>query len=362
MGLQPNSVCTRADGQWTCTSYARVDPFSAFIGMAVDAATFAADSPGQDFDGRPVADGITDALIGGSIGLYNYITTQPMLQFVSEMAEVLTGPQNPDDPRRMQRVVEVVTRGAVDSGLNVIPFATLRGGIERAMDPRTMETRNVGDLEDANANPLTRGFNEALTALRNRTPGMSGDGVPRLNIYGQESAPTAGGVMELLWPFRTTQRDIQPADLAMYLLASRGGPMPLAPPGWVWPGTNIRIPADVRNEIIAAAASDDPERSGATVPLLDALNEIVTSPRYEGATWADRADMMREEYRGRLDVARRHVLDGNPRLAEAVARQQAMREILGTPPRNTPALAPSMPAAALGDRAAPAALDGVTLQ
>lgn len=314
-GLQPYSFCERADGQWRCTSYARVDPVSALMGMAADMAHHVATHPNS---GDRVDEYSAMALAAAS-GLYEYTLTQPFAQGISDVARLLTERQAETGSSRAERAAGLFAEKIAGAILTPLSGGTLGAAIERTVDPETANTMPE-DFATANANPIRRGFDRAWQQARSRIPGN--DVAPRLNIFGAEVRPTEGGFLPLFWPFRTTTGR---ADALEDRLLALGGVLSM--PDDKFPETNVRMTAGQYNWLIRRMNEGD---GGQT--MREEMSDLVEGPGFADLDPKDQIAAIRRIRSARWKAATAAALDEFPDLNRAVTRDREMRAVLGRSP------------------------------
>jgi hypothetical protein len=314
-GLQEYSMCGREAGRWNCTSYARVDPLSGLLGMAADMAHHVMENPQES-----TQDQIVELMIGAAQGIYDYTLTQPMSQGISDMARMLS--ERPTGPGEgtMERAAGLFAERTAAAVLMPATGGTMMGGIERAIDP-TMSNVRPETPETANANPITRGFDQAWQRMRSRIPGN--EVAPRLNIWGEVVQPTEGGALPLFWPFRMTSGR---ADALEDRLMALGGVLTL--PGDKFPNTNVRLTASQYNWIIQRMNDDG---SGGQT-FREQLVDLVQDSSFTNMDPKQQADTIRLIRRTRWEAATRDALDNFPDLDRRVTRDREFRAVTGRSP------------------------------
>lgn len=330
-GLQPYSVCHRADGGWQCSGYSGLDPLSALMAMAADTTTYTLDRPGD-----PEAwTGDAEALaMGGVFGLYNYLLQQPFLTGVSEITRTM-GDSRLDAQDRARKMVELLTQRVTGAALSPLPLpfpGTLGAGIERAVDP-TLRSTMPTDPAIAQEGPVVRGFYAALRQAQGRIPGQSSGMEPQLNIWGEPIQPNEGGLWALFWPFRFTEGMTSRLEEEMLRL---GGVISL--PDKKFPGTSVELTARQYTDLIRAMNA--PNDAGLT--MRDEMAALVESPGFSASSPADQIAQLRGIRSERWQIAQEQVLGIDMDLNIRVQRDREYRRYFGRPPRPDSDAAPTL--------------------
>lgn len=199
-------------------SYAGLEPFSTLAGMSATAGEYA-QMGGNGYE-------MDKLMMGGALGLYEYLAEQPMMQGFSDMSKVLTSGAK-DAPSMFYEIVKAASKqvGSVAIGGSPVgAYSSMVGAVERVMDPRKSNTM-PSEMGTTNGitDGATRGFWEALNTFKSRNP-LTSDSLPRQldTVTGEAKKVGTGNFAEMYNPFRTSDGKISPAH---QVLVDYGVPM-----------------------------------------------------------------------------------------------------------------------------------------
>lgn len=194
-------------------SYARLEPISTLLAVGATAGEYAQMTPGDsDMD---------QLFLGGALGLYQYLSDQPMLAGFSQMTEALTS----DAKTAPEMFADILRASAKQVGGVVIGGAPVLGqasssfaaAIERYMDPEKSMTMapQMGRRDDWVNAPM-RGFWEAMQQAKNRNP-LTSDKLRRdLDpITGEVRKVGNGNLYEMFDPFKRSDGKFSPAHVVL---------------------------------------------------------------------------------------------------------------------------------------------------
>lgn len=194
-------------------SYARLEPISTLLAVGATAGEYAQMTPGDsDMD---------QLFLGGALGLYQYLSDQPMLAGFSQMTEALTS----DAKTAPEMFADILRASAKQVGGVVIGGAPVLGqasssfaaAIERYMDPEKSLTMapEMGRRDDWVNAPM-RGFWEAMQQAKNRNP-LTSDKLRRdLDpITGEVRKVGNGNLYEMFDPFKRSDGKFSPAHVVL---------------------------------------------------------------------------------------------------------------------------------------------------
>ncbi|MEY5101014.1 MAG: hypothetical protein RJA36_3733 [Pseudomonadota bacterium] len=326
-GLQPYSICHRTEGGWSCTSYQALDPISGLLAMAADTATYVLDHPNVDGDEAGMRLSLESFVAGGVTGLYQYMLESPFLQGVSDLTRIMSDARL-EPGERTTRMVQQLTRQGANALIGAQPLpltgGPFSGALERAIDPTVRESR-LQDRDWMQANPVTRGFAEAFTAARARSPLASGDLPAVLNLWAEPVQPTAGGAWELFWPFRTTRPGV--SDRLEQELLRLGGVLQM--PRRQFPGTTVELTPAQYNRLLEDMNSAE---VGGGMTMREEMEQIIELPGWDGMDPADQLAALRQVRDRRWTAAQRLSLGADDDLARRVERDRDFRRVMGRSP------------------------------
>ena len=203
-GLQEYSIAFRnpETGLFKSISYARFEPLSGLLAVAADYSWMANHSDNSD---SAIQD-LTNILMHGGYGIYNYMGNMPMLQAVGQISE-LWGSEYENFEARVARAQELLGKQVGNYAINIGQQAATFGlapeslvaTYERYMDP---DASNVMP-EDTTGSFFLLGWREAVQKWRSRNPMFSQDVAPRLNHWGERVQVGSG---ETSWEYWTVFR------------------------------------------------------------------------------------------------------------------------------------------------------------
>lgn len=197
-------------------SYERFDPLSPLLAMAADMTGHALTAE----DGA----GVDELAAGAALAFYGYMGEQPFFTGFGKIARVFQSMYDEPEERMgalMQGLTDTYGQVLLDG---VLPFTALRGGIERYVNP---DASNVMvDTFDPSLSPAVRGWYQALQRFKGRTPGLSDDVEPSLDLFGRTRDQGEGQPWELVLPIKISRGRLSPAD---QVLIDAGMPLKMPP-------------------------------------------------------------------------------------------------------------------------------------
>jgi hypothetical protein len=199
-------------------SYAGLEPIGTLLGIGATSGEYAQMTPGgEDLD---------KLMMGGSLGVYQYLSEQPMLQGVSEIQKVFTSGSN-DGPTILYDFINEASKQMsqfVIGGSPVGVHSSFIAGIERIVDPERSSTMpaemstKTGIIE-----PAVRGFYSAVQYYKSRNP-LTSDSLPRAldPITGEVEMVGKGKLYEMFNPFKESSGKYNQAKA---VLVAYGVPM-----------------------------------------------------------------------------------------------------------------------------------------
>lgn len=197
-------------------SYERFDPLSPLLAMAAD---MTAHSLTAD-DGA----GVDELAAGAALAFYSYMGEQPFFTGFGKIARVLQSMYDEPEERMgalMQGLTDTYGQVLLDG---VLPFSALRGRIERYVNPDASNA--MVDEFDPSLSPAVRGWYQALQRFKGRTPGLSDDVEPSLDLFGRVREQGEGQPWEMVLPIKIKRGKLSPAD---QVLIDAGMPLKMPP-------------------------------------------------------------------------------------------------------------------------------------
>jgi hypothetical protein len=283
-------------------SYAGLEPFATLAGMSATAGEYA-QMGGNGYE-------MDKLMMGGALGLYEYLAEQPMLQGFSDMSKVLTSGAK-DAPSMFYEMSKAASKqvGSVAIGGSPIgAYSSMVGAVERIMDPRKSNTM-PSEMGTANGivDGAARGFWESLNTFKSRNP-LTSDSLPRQldTVTGEAKKVGNGNFAEMFNPFRTSDGKVSPAH---QVLIDYGVPMYI-PDKKI--GT-IELSASQYNRWIELATE-----GGQLERKLTLLGKSKGLERQAGFDLAGAQDTIASEMSQAYQAAKERLLVEDPELAQAI--------------------------------------------
>ncbi|TWA87130.1 hypothetical protein FBY14_110171 [Azospirillum brasilense] len=197
-------------------SYERFDPLSPLLAMAADMTGHALTAE----DGA----GVDELAAGAALAFYGYMGDQPFFTGFAKIARVFQSMYDEPEERfgaLMQGLTDTYGSVLLDG---MLPYSSLRGTIERYMNPDASNTM-VEDF-DPQLSPAVRGWYQALQRFKARTPGLSDDLEPSLDLFGRVRDQGDGQPWEMILPLKISRGKPAPAD---QVLIDAGMPLKMPP-------------------------------------------------------------------------------------------------------------------------------------
>lgn len=197
-------------------SYERFDPLSPLLAMAADMTQHALTAD----DGA----GVDELAAGAALAFYGYMGDQPFFTGFAKIARVFQSMYDEPEERMgalMQGLTDTYGQVLLDG---VLPYSALRGSIERYVNPDA--SNSMVDEFDPALSPAVRGWYQALQRFKGRTPGMSDDVEPSLDLFGRVRDQGEGQPWELVLPIKISRGKLSPAD---QVLIDAGMPLKMPP-------------------------------------------------------------------------------------------------------------------------------------
>jgi hypothetical protein len=190
-------------------SYAGLEPLASLLAIAASAGEYSMQEASE-------AD-LSKIFMGGVLGLYNYMSEQPMLKGISEMMSVLKSSAQDEEPflynvfAQMSKQMTSVLIGGSPLGVH----SSFVANIERFINPEqslVMEARSP--LDDNPFNGIKKGAMEAIGQAMSRNPLTSDMLPPRIDpLTGITKKTGEGNWNETFNPFKTSEGKDSPAHM-----------------------------------------------------------------------------------------------------------------------------------------------------
>jgi hypothetical protein len=189
-------------------SYAGLEPLAALLSVGATAGEYSMSTAGE-------AD-MEKLMMGGTLGIYNYLSDQPMLSGFGEIQKVFSSGAK-DAPAFLYNVMTRMAKQATQFAAGAVPVSgthsSLVAAVERYVNP---DRSNVMvSLSPDEVDPLAgagKGFWEAVGYIKSRTPGLSDSLPPALDpITGEVKRNGKGNMYEMFNPFKRADGTFAPA-------------------------------------------------------------------------------------------------------------------------------------------------------
>jgi hypothetical protein len=190
-------------------SYAGMEPLATLLAISGTSAEYSMMTPGGS-DTEKIA-------MGGALGIYQYLSDQPMLQGFGEITKVFSSGKK-DGPGiladLMKKMVKQTTEFAI-GGSPLGAHSSFVAMVERTMDPTKSNTM-PSNMAISATEPAARGFWEAVNYYKSRNP-LTSDSLPRgLDpITGEVLKAGKGNLYEAVSPFKTSDGKFSPAHATL---------------------------------------------------------------------------------------------------------------------------------------------------
>jgi hypothetical protein len=200
-------------------SYAGLEPIGTLLGIGATAGEYAQMTPGGD--------DLDKIMMGGALGVYQYLSEQPMLSGFNDIMKVFTSGAK-DGPTILYDLIyassKQVSQFAIGGAPVVGVHSSFVAGVERVMDPTKSNTMpsemstKTGILE-----PAVRAAYEAVRYAKSRNP-LTSDSLPRSidPITGEIETVGKGKLYEMFNPFKESSGKYNQAKA---VLVAYGVPM-----------------------------------------------------------------------------------------------------------------------------------------
>jgi hypothetical protein len=199
-------------------SYAGLEPIGTLLAIGATMGEYAQMTPGgEDLD---------KLMMGGALGVYQYLSEQPMLQGFSEIQKVFTSGAK-DGPTILYDLISAASKQMsqfVIGGSPVGVHSSFVAGVERIVDPTKSSTMPAEmSTKTGIIDPAVRGFYSAVQYYKSRNP-LTSDSLPRAldPITGEVEMVGKGKLYEMFNPFKESSGKYNQAKA---VLVAYGVPM-----------------------------------------------------------------------------------------------------------------------------------------
>ena len=226
-------------------SYAGLEPIGTLLGIGATAGEYAQMTPGgEDLD---------KMMMGGALGIYQYLGDTPMLSGFSDIMKVFTSGAK-DAPTMFYDLISKMSRQMSEVVIGGSPLgahSSLVATVERIVDPtKTNVMPSEATFKAGTLEPAVRGFYEAVNYYKSRNP-LTSDSLPRSldPITGEVETVGKGKLYEAFSPFKVSDGKYNQAKA---VLVAYGVPMYIPPKSF----DGIQLSAQQYNRWIELATKD----------------------------------------------------------------------------------------------------------
>jgi hypothetical protein len=300
----------------TYYSYNGLEPISAFVAMAADYSEYAINEPDSDK--------VAQVFMGGAFGLYEFMSEQPYLQGVAEIAKAAgltrTGGEL-DGDAIMNNLFKQL--GSFAIGGSPLPgTSALVASVERVIDPLAKDVKASPDL------PMgVRGFVEAFNKYRNRLPYANENLPEQLNLWGDPGTQgyfsvkrTGDGPAPETWmlgmvlPTQVSPDKFSEVDDLLVRMGS-----PIGMPDRKMNG--VELDAFQYNRLVTIYGKETPAK--------DEILKTMTMPGFDLLSLDDQQKTVQRVHSQYMDFAKKTLVAEDPILAAKIAEVEELRKAQG---------------------------------
>ncbi len=301
-GFQPYSIAiyNPVTELYESRSYSRFDPISPLLAISADVAYLMGRSDVFSKDNNATENATDSAklFMMALAAVFPYLTEQPFLQGIKKLGGVIQ-PSYGDPEQSLTRSLSALSGLLMEPtvGLLANPTGPFGGWLQKQSDPKLYDVNATGKQMEAARNlfgpdvpqPIKE-FYKVFNRAMLDNPFFNPDLAPKLNIWGREidrkeTLP--------LSPFRISDEKYNAVDDAML----KYGFGLIMPPGEI---SGVTLSSDEYNDYIKFINQDD--------KLLEEMNKLVLSRRFEQADIYDKHEQMQSIYRAFKAAGRQRFL------------------------------------------------------
>ena len=192
-------------------SYAGIEPLSTLLAIASTSGEYSMVTAGEaEMD---------KLAIGGTMGLYQYLSDQPMLQGFSELEKIFTSGAK-DAPTYLYNMMAQVSKQATSFAIGGSPagaHSSLVAAVERVVKPeKSLVMEATSSEEIGPVSGAAKGFWEAVGTYCSRNP-LCSDSLPNQldPVTGETKRISRANWADTFNPFRTSDGKVSPAYAAL---------------------------------------------------------------------------------------------------------------------------------------------------
>jgi hypothetical protein len=294
-------------------SYAGLEPIGTLLGIGATSGEYAQMTPGgEDLD---------KLMMGGALGVYQYLSEQPMLSGFNDIMKVFTSGAK-DGPTILYDLINAASKQVSQFAIGGSPVgvhSSFVAGVERIVDPtksNTMPTEmgtKTGVIE-----PAVKGFYSAVQYYKSRNP-LTSDSLPRAldPITGEVEMVGKGKLYEMFNPFKESSGKYNQAKA---VLVAYGIPMHIPKKSM----DGIQLSATQYNRWIELATQD-----GALADEIAYMGESENIQNLASKDLAQAQAMIEKVISDAYSNAKKMLISEDPDLADAMQEVKEFKKDYG---------------------------------
>jgi hypothetical protein len=294
-------------------SYAGLEPIGTLLGIGATSGEYAQMTPGgEDLD---------KLMMGGALGVYQYLSEQPMLSGFNDIMKVFTSGAK-DGPTILYDLINAASKQVSQFAIGGSPVgvhSSFVAGVERIVDPtksNTMPTEmgtKTGVIE-----PAVKGFYSAVQYYKSRNP-LTSDSLPRAldPITGEVEMVGKGKLYEMFNPFKESSGKYNQAKA---VLVAYGIPMHIPKKSM----DGIQLSAAQYNRWIELATQD-----GALADEIAYMGESENIQNLASKDLAQAQAMIEKVISDAYSNAKKMLISEDPDLADAMQEVKEFKKDYG---------------------------------
>lgn len=294
-------------------SYAGLEPIGTLLGVGATAGEYAQMTPGgEDLD---------KLMMGGALGMYQYLGDTPMLSGFSDIMKVFTSGAK-DAPTMFYDLINKVSRQVSEFAIGGSPLgahSSLVAAVERLVDPTRSSTMpSEASFKTGMIEPAVKGFYEAVNYYKSRNP-LTSDSLPRQldPITGEPEMVGKGNLYELFSPFKVSEGKYNQAKA---VLVAYGVPMYIPKKSF----DGIQLSAEQYNRWIELATKD-----GLLADRIAAIGESPAIQALAGNDLGKAQAIISKEISDAYEVAKQMLIAEDPDLFDMVKEADEFKRDYG---------------------------------
>jgi hypothetical protein len=202
-------------------SYAGLEPIGTLLGIGATSGEYAQMTPGGEG-----GEDLDKLMMGGALGVYQYLSEQPMLSGFNDIMKVFTSGAK-DGPTILYDLINASSKQISQFAIGGSPLgahSSFVAGVERIVDPTRSSTMPAEmSTKTGVVEPAVKGFYDAVRYYKSRNP-LTSDSLPRAldPITGEVEMVGKGKLYEMFNPFKESSGKYNQAKA---VLVAYGVPM-----------------------------------------------------------------------------------------------------------------------------------------